>query len=56
VIGIFWARDVELQMLVVRIGVLDSAFEEDVLRNIEVGRSGNKLYDRQTQERTEEGF
>src|SRR5262249_2344292 len=51
VIGIFWPGNIELQMLVVRIGVLDSAFEQNVLRNIEVGPYSSKLCNRRAQER-----
>src|SRR4029434_2750017 len=56
VIGIFGASDVELQMLVVRIGVLDAAFEQDVLRNIEVGPGGSKWCNRRAEERGKKVF
>src|SRR5256885_13226913 len=54
VIGLFGASDVKLQVLVVRIGVLDFAFEQDVLRNIEVGRSSRKFHDYRAKERRSE--
>src|SRR4051794_3507350 len=56
VIGIFWARDVELQMLVVRIGILDSGCEQDVLGNMEVVPGSSELCDRRAQERSEESL
>src|SRR5438477_5004685 len=56
VIGLFRASDVKLQMLVVRIGILDFAFEQDVLRNIEVGRSSSKFHDYRAKERREDAF
>jgi hypothetical protein len=56
VIGLFWAGDIELQMLIVRIGVLDSAFEQDVLGNSEVGPCSTKLCDYQARERSEKRF
>src|SRR5437867_10402622 len=43
-------------MLVVRIGILDAAFEQNALRNIEVGPSGSKLCDGRAQERREDTF
>ena len=53
VIGLFWTGDIELQMLVLGIGILNSTFEQDALRNIELGPYSSNLCDCRAKERTE---
>ena len=41
-IGILGEGEIELEMLIVRIGILDSTFEQNVLRDIEFGTFSGK--------------
>src|SRR5689334_17681877 len=52
-VGVFWPRDVELQMLVIGIPILNAAFKFDVIGHGQVRTTNRKFQDRGTGQSSE---